>query len=144
MTIYIFMFHIFVNNVRTFHDTDAVFIVLIRVYVQLNSYRKQTRSHSLGVVYRLPHFLLRNTERTKDISCASNILQIYINQTFYLKQHRLTRNKKLACVLPQHVQYVKYTIWVYDYTNKNIIDKLLHYHIRSKFFDLAFQVLRFT
>ena len=142
MTIYIFMFHIFVNNVRTFHDTDAVFIVLIRVYVQLNSYRETDSIPEFKVLSSSSFSITKH--RTKDISCASNILQIYINQTFYLQQHRLTHNKNLACVLPQHVQYVKYTIWVYDYTNKNIIDKLLHYHIRSKFFDLAFQVLRFT
>ena len=81
MTIYIFMFHIFVNNVRTFHDTDAVFIVLIRVYIQLNSYR-ETDSIPQFRVLSSPSFSITK-HRTKDISCASNILQIYINQTFY-------------------------------------------------------------
>ena len=84
MTIYIFMFRVFVNNVRTFHDTDAVFIVLIRVYVRVKQLQRKRDSIQKTRVLSYYSFPIMIKQNKRYIVCIDYTLQIHINQiTFY-------------------------------------------------------------
>ena len=84
MTIYIFMFRIFVNNVRTFHDTDAVFIALIRVYVRVKQLQRKRDSIQKTRVLSYYSFPIMIKQNKRYIVCIDYTLQIHINQiTFY-------------------------------------------------------------
>ena len=84
MTIYIFMFRVFVNNVRTFHDTDAIFIALIRVYVRVKQLQRKRDSIQKTQVLSYYSFPIMIKQNKRYIVCIDCTLQIHINQiTFY-------------------------------------------------------------